>query len=723
MDTDDTNPKRIPPPPTGSLGIGGGGMDFDQTVRVNVPAKGTKVFGRYELERILGRGGMGIVWLAHDLKLERQVALKFLPNLIGLDPGAIKELKTETRRGLELSHPNVVRIYDFVDDDDAAAISMEYVDGRTLSELRSETDLGVFSVEEISKWLVGVCDALDYAHQQCKIVHRDMKPANIMVTNGDQVAKVADFGIARSLSDTMSRLSVSAAGTSGTLPYMSPQQAMGDRPGPTDDVYSLGATVYELLAGKPPFYSGDIITQINNKIPPTMQARRDELDIKGAGVIPKEWEIAIAASLSKEAITRPQSAGELAVMLGLKSADSVVLSKGATAALKSSKAEEKSKVPLLIGAGVVAVAVIGGFMLLSGGQDPQSKEVETVVVSRPKSDEKADTAAALEADEASVTNPEPLKSTPASTTASGATVSAAETAAPVGASDTASDAPAKGDGVVAMAGSPSGGATAATEEPKESETSAPAAPFEASPTVSGGLSMANSDDANPRVGAVGDPTVAATPTPISAATSGQMSLTPEGGVPQGTTIVIPGQPGVNGGQPSTIVLPPGTVLPPGSMIVQPGGTLPQGAVAAVEPEMPPQPVVGDPPEGHWKIEQLFPTPPFAMFSENGKRHLLYQAQDKLKEKGLYSSTIDGKEGKNTHNAIILFQAKNSLIPNGLLDVPTLAALEMRSEEDKKDWSPPARSYSGSGYRRPSPTTREEPNFLQRTGNKLKGLFD
>ena len=193
-------------------------MDFDQTVRVNVPAKGTKVFGRYELERILGRGGMGIVWLAHDLKLERQVALKFLPNLIGLDPGAIKELKTETRRGLELSHPNVVRIYDFVDDDDAAAISMEYVDGRTLSELRSETDLGVFSVEEISKWLVGVCDALDYAHQQCKIVHRDMKPANIMVTNGDQVAKVADFGIARSLSDTMSRLSVSAAGTSGTLP-------------------------------------------------------------------------------------------------------------------------------------------------------------------------------------------------------------------------------------------------------------------------------------------------------------------------------------------------------------------------------------------------------------------------------------------------------------------------------------------------------------------------
>lgn len=712
MDTDDTNPKRIPPPPTGSLGIGGG-MDFDQTVRVNVPAKGTKVFGRYELERILGRGGMGIVWLAHDLKLERQVALKFLPNLIGLDPGAIKELKTETRRGLELSHPNVVRIYDFVDDEDAAAISMEYVDGRTLSELRSETTHGVFSVEEISKWLPGVCDALDYAHHQCKIVHRDMKPANIMVTNGDQVAKVADFGIARSLSDTMSRLSVASTSTSGTLPYMSPQQAMGDRPGPTDDVYSLGATIYELLAGKPPFYSGDIITQINNKIPVTMQVRREELEIKAMGDIPKQWEVAIAASLSKEALTRPQSAGELAVMLGLRSADSVVLSSGATAALKSAEAQGKSKVSLLIGAGIAAVAAIGGFMLFSGDEDSSPKGVERVAVA--KSDEKADSAASAPAEtgEASATKPE-IQEMPAS--GSGETANASEATAST-----------------ADAATPPVAATPTTKENTTTNAEAPngsanTGSFETTPTIAGSEPMPNSVAANSSAGATGEPTVAASTGTGAVATNGQMSLTPEGSVPQSTTIVIPGQPGVNGGQPSAIVLPPGTVLPPGAMIVQADGQVtPVTAEAeAGQPggeEMPPQPVVGDPPDGHWKIEQLFPTPPFAMYSENGKRHLLYQAQDKLKEKGLYSSTIDGKEGKNTHNAIILFQAKNSLIPNGLLDVPTLAALEMRSEEDKKDWSPPSRSYSGSGYRRPSTTTREEPNFLQRTGSKIKGLFD
>ena len=91
--------------------------DFDQSIKVRTPAAGAAYSNRYRLTRVLGRGGMGVVWLADDLKLERPVALKFLPSLIGLDPTAIKELKTETRRGLELSHPNIVRIYDFVDDD------------------------------------------------------------------------------------------------------------------------------------------------------------------------------------------------------------------------------------------------------------------------------------------------------------------------------------------------------------------------------------------------------------------------------------------------------------------------------------------------------------------------------------------------------------------------------------------------------------------------------
>ena len=112
--------------------------DLDQTIKIKAPGAGMMAFNRYRLDRVIGRGGMGVVWLAEDLKLERPVALKFLPSLLGLDPAAVKELKTETRRGLELSHPHIVRIYDFVDDDEAAAISMEFIDGKNAVRFATE---------------------------------------------------------------------------------------------------------------------------------------------------------------------------------------------------------------------------------------------------------------------------------------------------------------------------------------------------------------------------------------------------------------------------------------------------------------------------------------------------------------------------------------------------------------------------------------------------------
>lgn len=115
----------------------------------------------------------------------------------------------------------------------------------------------------------------------------------------------------------MSRLSMMRANTSGTLLYMSPQQAMGDRPKPTDDIYSVGATLYELLSGKPPFYSGDISMQITAKNAPSVRQRREELEIQAAEDIPRDWEDAIAACLNKDPAKRPQSAGELARRLGL----------------------------------------------------------------------------------------------------------------------------------------------------------------------------------------------------------------------------------------------------------------------------------------------------------------------------------------------------------------------------------------------------------------------
>jgi serine/threonine protein kinase len=297
----------------------------------------------------------------------------------------VKELKTETRRGLELSHPHIVRIYDFVDDEDTAAISMEFVDGKTLSELRLGVEGGVFTVAEVSKWLLGVCDALDYAHFQRKLVHRDLKPANIMLTARDDVAKIADFGIARSLSDTMSRLSVANMGASGTLPYMSPQQAMGERPLPTDDVYSLGATLYELFSGKPPFYRGDLPMQINSKIPPSIAERRGELDITARENLPQLWEQAIAACLSKDPNLRPSSAGTLAEMLGLKpsTATSQSLNFGSTQRIKNpaqSETPKKEPTPLpWIAAAATATFLAGGAAYYFGTQPETTKMPSSAV--------------------------------------------------------------------------------------------------------------------------------------------------------------------------------------------------------------------------------------------------------------------------------------------------------------------------------------------------------
>src|SRR5215831_9459276 len=144
-------------------------------------AGGQMVFGRYKLVKVLGRGGMGIVWLARDEELERQVALKFLPDLMIQDRTLLDQLKHETKRCLELTHPYIVRIYDFIHDERSGCISMEYIDGETLSNLRAEKKQKVFEADEIALWVSQLCDALDYAHNRAKVIHRDLKPGNLMV--------------------------------------------------------------------------------------------------------------------------------------------------------------------------------------------------------------------------------------------------------------------------------------------------------------------------------------------------------------------------------------------------------------------------------------------------------------------------------------------------------------------------------------------------------------
>src|SRR5437868_6243560 len=274
---------------------------------------------------------MGVVWLAHDEELERDVALKFLPEVVIHDRGVLNDLKRETRRSLELTHKNIVRIYDFVHDQTSGCISMEYVDGDTLSNLRADKPHKVFDADELKDWVSQLCDALDYAHNHVRIVHRDLKPANLMVNQRGDL-KITDFGIARSLSDSVSKLTMQS-GKSGTLVYMSPQQLDGVRGSHLDDVYSLGASIYELLTSKPPFYFGNVDRQIREKIPPTMTQRRKELEIEGDPIDPA-WEEVVRACLTKNPDLRPQSVAEIAKRLEVPSPKT---RRARRAALKSSK--------------------------------------------------------------------------------------------------------------------------------------------------------------------------------------------------------------------------------------------------------------------------------------------------------------------------------------------------------------------------------------------------
>jgi len=276
---------------------------------------GQIIFGRFVLTRVLGRGGMGIVWLAHDKQLEQDVAIKVLPDVVMHDREAVTDMKRETKRSLQLNHHNIVRIYDFNQDDKGAGISMEFVDGETLSAAKADRPQGCFDVEDVAPWLEQICEALSYAHNTAKIVHRDLKPANIMLSKNNTI-KVTDFGIARSISDSISRVSMRHA-SSGTMVYMSPQQSSGARSSSSDDIYALGATIYDLLTGKPPFYSGNIQHQLENITPPRMAERRQELDRHGSP-IPEVWEKVIASCLEKEPNKRPASVQELAQRLGLR---------------------------------------------------------------------------------------------------------------------------------------------------------------------------------------------------------------------------------------------------------------------------------------------------------------------------------------------------------------------------------------------------------------------
>jgi beta-lactam-binding protein with PASTA domain/tRNA A-37 threonylcarbamoyl transferase component Bud32 len=228
---------------------------------------------RYELEGVVGRGGMAEVYRARDLRLDRVVAIKTLRADLARDQTFQARFRREAQSAASLNNPSIVAVYDTGEDMSTGTpipfIVMEYVDGKTVRELLNEGHR--LLPERILEIVSGVLRALEYSHQ-AGIVHRDIKPGNVMVTrNGD--IKVMDFGIARAMSDSQATMTQTAQ-VIGTAQYLSPEQARGERVDTRSDLYSTGCLMYELLVGRPPF-TGDSPVAIayqhvrENPIPPS----------------------------------------------------------------------------------------------------------------------------------------------------------------------------------------------------------------------------------------------------------------------------------------------------------------------------------------------------------------------------------------------------------------------------------------------------------------------
>jgi len=276
--------------------------------------------GRFTLVDQLGEGGMGVVWLAMDEELSKAgspfyVALKFLAPRIRSDPRALAMMREEVLQSRRLRHPRVVSIYDWhALPKEPTFISMEYVEGVNLSQLLRLQPDGLMRWTAVAPWMRQLCDALDYAHTEERLVHRDLKPANLMLTQRSDL-KLADFGLARAYAGPQAE-SAQTTTIRGTPLYMGPQQMMGRPPHPTDDLYSLGATLYELLTGTPPFYTGEnLLQQVLDCPAEPIAERLARLGLQND--IPARVRMTLASCLAKDAASRPQTARELSHRLGL----------------------------------------------------------------------------------------------------------------------------------------------------------------------------------------------------------------------------------------------------------------------------------------------------------------------------------------------------------------------------------------------------------------------
>src|SRR5690625_5070297 len=254
---------------------------------------------RYRIKRRIGGGGMANVYLAHDIILQRDVAIKVLRLEFANDPEFIERFEREAQAATSLFHPNIVSVYDVGEEEDILSIVMEYVDGMTLKEYVLEN--GPLSVEKTIDIMEQLTSAIEHAHET-GLIHRDIKPQNVLIDQKGTI-KVTDFGIAVALSATALTQTNSVL---GSVHYLSPEQARGGKATKKSDIYSLGIVFYELLTGKLPFSGQSPVSialkHLQDDIP-SVRAKDES--------IPQSVENIILKATDKDPLARYTSVSEL----------------------------------------------------------------------------------------------------------------------------------------------------------------------------------------------------------------------------------------------------------------------------------------------------------------------------------------------------------------------------------------------------------------------------
>lgn len=274
--------------------------ELTETQRITPPkAPRPEREDKFEIIEKVGRGGMGIVFKARDTILDRIVALKILSPELSHNAEAVQRFLKEAKACASLNHPHIVTIYEAGMMKDTLYISMEFIDGPTVKKLIEE--YGQLPIKHVIFITAQVCKGLEYAHSR-GIIHRDIKPSNIMI-NDKKVVKILDFGLAKIMEEVRREYTVA----SGTPYYMSPEQTLGEKVDHRTDIYSLGITMYEMIAGRPPFTGGDVgYHHVHTPPPPLREFRSD---------VPPSLEAIVMKCLEKDRDRRFQSAKELFIAM------------------------------------------------------------------------------------------------------------------------------------------------------------------------------------------------------------------------------------------------------------------------------------------------------------------------------------------------------------------------------------------------------------------------